>query len=669
MAMKFDFSGWASRNNMLCSDGRTIIKDAFKDCDGKTVPLVWSHIHDDPDMVLGHAVLENRNEGLYAYCSFNDSAKGQATKHLVEHGDVVSLSIFANQLRQKGSNVLHGMVREVSVVLAGANPGAFIDQDTVNRVALEHGEPFDDEIGVIFTGEPLELYHSCEGDEEKKKEDDEDDEVKEVEVDKEETKTIKAVPKKDEETEEDSDEEDEEVEESEEEDEPEDEVEEESDEDEDKNGGKKQMSKTLAHADEDKEKTLKDVVDTMNEEQKNAMYALIGMALEEKNGAAGEDEDEEDEEMKHNIFESGYVQDDFLCHSDRMEILEAARHDRRSLKDTINDFYGEEAVLAHSTPTEGMETPTGHLTYGFNDPSMLFPDYRSLSNTPEWISRDQTWVTKVMSAVHKSPFSRIKSVFADITAEDARAKGYVTGAEKIDEVFSTLKRKTDPTTIYKKQKMDRDNIVDITDFDVVNWIKAEMRVMLNEEIARAILIGDGRSNVSADKINPQNIRPIASDVDLFNVKVPVTIDGDYNNVIKAVIRARKNYKGSGNPTFFTTEDVLTEMLLLEDKMGQPLFKTEAELATKLRVKEIVTVEVMENQTVEIDGADKDIIGVVVNLQDYNVGTDKGGEINYFDDFDIDYNQEKYLIETRMSGALVKPFSAMTVYSTDGNLNP
>jgi HK97 family phage prohead protease len=659
MPKKYDFSGWATKANMRCSDGRTILKDAFKDCDGKKVPLLWNHQHNDPSEVLGHAILENREDGVYAYASFNDTENGQLAKAILKHGDIESLSIWANGLKQRGGNVVHGVIREVSLVLAGANPGAFIDSVMAHSDEFGYRYAEDDNLvdeAAIYSGEDIEIYHSdCSKKIEEEEEDEkakEDAEAAEIEQDEKEAEDVAEMEGK---SDEDDDDEDEKKKKS-----------------KSKEGSNKKMiDEEIMHADGgDDDKTVEEVFNSMTEDQKTVVYAMVGQALEDAGVLDDDDDEEGDEEMKHNIFEEDYEQEDtFLCHSDRMAILEAAKRDRRSLKETINDFYGDEEVLAHSTPTDGMETPTGHLTYGFNDPSMLFPDYRSLNNTPEWISRDQTWVTKVMSAVHKSPFSRIKSVFADITAEDARAKGYVTGSQKIDEVFSTLKRKTDPTTIYKKQKMDRDNIIDITDFDVVNWIKAEMRVMLNEEIARAILIGDGRSNVSADKINPQNIRPIASDVDLFNVKVPVTIDGNYNNVIKAVIRARKNYKGSGTPTFFTTEDVLTEMLLLEDKMGQPLFKTEAELATKLRVKDIVTVEVMENQTVEIEGADKALLGVIVNLADYNVGTDKGGEINYFDDFDIDYNQEKYLIETRMSGALVKPFSAMTVYSADGNLNP
>ena len=664
MPMKYDFSGWATKNNMLCSDGRTIMKDAFKDCDGKKVPLLWNHQHNDPSEVLGHAILENRDNGVYAYASFNDTENGQLAKALLKHGDIESLSIWANGLKQRGGNVVHGVIREVSLVLAGANPGAFIDSVMAHSASGEDelgSEDYFVEEGNIYSGENIEIFHSSDCAKKVEEEEKHEEELEDAEADE---------IKQDEKAEED------ELEEKESED-----SKEEDDEDEkkkkskSKEGSTKDMSEEIMHADNSDDKTVEDVFNSMTEDQKTVVYAMVGQALEDA-GVLDDDEDSEggDEEMKHNIFEDdyGYEQDDFLCHGDRMQILEVAKRDRRSLKETINDFYGDEEVLAHSTPTDGMETPTGHLTYGFNDPSMLFPDYKATSAVPEWITRDQSWVTKVMSAVHRSPFSRIKSVFADITAEDARAKGYVTGSQKIDEVFSTLKRRTDPQTIYKKQKMDRDNIIDITDFDVVNWIKAEMRVMLNEEIARAILVGDGRSNVSPDKINPANIRPVASDVDLFTVKVPVTVEGgvlDYADVIKAVIRARKNYKGSGSPTFYTTEDVLTEMLLLEDKMGQPLYKTEAELATKLRVKEIVTVEAMENYTIDIDSSDKPLLGVIVNLADYNVGTDKGGEINYFDDFDIDYNQEKYLIETRMSGALVKPFSAMSIYATDDYVNP
>ena len=656
----YDFSGWATKANMLCSDGRTILKDAFKDCDGKKVPLLWNHQHNDPSEVLGHAILENRDDGVYAYASFNDTENGQLAKAILKHGDIESLSIWANQLKQKGGNVVHGVIREVSLVLAGANPGAFIDS------VIAHGDEFDEE-AEIFTGEEIEIYHSGVVVKEKEEIEEEtlepeEDEAEEV---KEEVKEEKAEAKT--EAKEEAKETKDETPKNEDKDKKlchsdEESVEETNSKSEEETKG---MSEEIMHADDDK--TVEEVFNSMTDEQKTVVYAMVGQALEDA-GVADDDDEEGGSEMKHNIFEEEYEQDDFLCHADQKAILDAAKRDRRSLKETMNDFYGEDVVLAHSIDTTGMETPVGQLTYGFNDPSMLFPEYKSIDNMPQWIQRDQTWVTKVMSAVHKSPFSRIKSVFADITEAEARAKGYVTGDLKVEEVFSTLRRTTDPQTIYKKQKMDRDNIIDITDFNVVEWIKAEMRVMLNEEVARAILIGDGRSSLATDKIKEDHIRPVVTDVPLFNIKVPVANNSSYKDVIKAIIRARKNYKGSGNPTFFTTEDVITEMLLLEDQIGRPLYETMQALATKLRVKEIVPVEAMEGYKVTIDSEQKDLIGVIVNLADYNVGTDKGGEINYFDDFDIDYNQEKYLIETRMSGALVKPFSAMTVYA-EGTLNP
>ena len=680
MPKKYDFSGWATKANMLCSDGRTILKDAFKDCDGKKVPLLWNHQHNDPNEVLGHAILENRDDGVYAYASFNNTENGQVAKALLKHGDIESLSIWANQLKQQGGNVVHGVIREVSLVLAGANPGAYIDS------VIAHSADGLDEGAEIFTGEDIELYHSDEGyaesddageifdsmsDEQKDAvyeivgqaleeagvTDDMDDEFQHSDDDyEEENDEMGNDEMYDEEIENDDEMYDEEI-----------ETDEEVYDDDEYEEYEDDVDEEMMHADSDA--TVEEVFNSMTEDQKTVVYAMVGQALED--AGVIDDEDEGGNEMKHNIFEDeyGYDQDNFLCHSDRMAILDAAKRDRRSLRETINDFYGEDVVLAHSIDTTGMDTPVGELTYGFNDPSMLFPEYRSLDNTPQWIQRDQSWVSKVMGAVHKSPFSRIKSVFADITENEARAKGYVTGSLKVEEVFSTLRRTTDPQTIYKKQKMDRDNIIDITDFNVVEWIKAEMRVMLNEEVARAILIGDGRSALASDKIKEDHIRPIVSDVPLFNVKVPATITKDYSDVIKAIIRARKNYKGSGNPTFFTTEDVITEMLLLEDGIGRPLYDTLQALATKLRVKEIVPVEAMEGYKITVDNEQKDLIGVIVNLTDYNVGTDKGGEINYFDDFDIDYNQEKYLIETRMSGALVKPFSAMTVYIEEGNSNP
>ena len=677
MPRKYDFSGWATKANMLCSDGRTIMKDAFKDCDGKKVPLLWNHQHNDPNEVLGHAILENRDEGVYAYASFNDTENGQLAKAILKHGDIESLSIWANNLKQKNGNVVHGVIREVSLVLAGANPGAFID----SVIAHSANNSFDEE-AAIFSGEEIELFHSDNMEDYEMSAADVYDEMTDEQKDAVHELVGHALEDAGVLDDDDSDEEyvdeGEDLQHSDDYEEEYEDYEGESDYEEDFDEENEDMYEDEVYEDDQFEDefehsaddlTVEEVFDSMTDEQKTVVYAMVGQALED----AGVTDDDEDggNEMKHNVFENeyGYDQDDFLCHADQMTILEAAKKDRRSLRETINDFYGEEEVLAHSIDTTGMDTPVGQLTYGFNDPSMLFPEYRSLDKMPQWIQRDQSWVSKVMGGVHKSPFSRIKSVFADITEPEARAKGYVTGSLKVEEVFSTLRRTTDPQTIYKKQKMDRDNIIDITDFNVVEWIKAEMRVMLNEEVARAILIGDGRSALASDKIKEDHIRPIVSDVPLFNVKVPVTISKDYSDVIKAIIRARKNYKGSGNPTFFTTEDVITEMLLLEDGIGRPLYDTLQALATKLRVKEIVPVEAMEGYKITVDNEQKDLIGVIVNLTDYNVGTDKGGEINYFDDFDIDYNQEKYLIETRMSGALVKPFSAMTVYIEEGNSNP
>lgn len=593
MANKYDFVGWATKNDLLCSDGRTIRKGAFKDCDGMIVPLVWNHQHNDPDNVLGHALLKNEDEGVRAYCTCNDTEKGMTAKSLVIHGDVGSLSIWANQLKQNGGDVLHGVIREVSLVLAGANPGATIDY------IVEHGEESGDS-ALIYPNGGIEMYHN-------------DEEMVQENED-----TLEHA----------------------------------------------QTEDTAGKDSEGSDKTIKDVLNTLNEEQKSAVMQLIGYAIQDN---ANEDDEEDDDSMKHNVFDNENTeQGNFLSHADMQKIFADAKR-CGSLKEAVENAI-DEGVLAHSIDTTDMDTATGTQTYGFNDPNMLFPEYRSLNTPPEWISRNMGWVQKVMGGVHRTPFSRIKSVFADITEDEARAKGYIKGKEKKEEVFSTLKRTTDPQTIYKKQKLDRDDVIDITDFDVVSWIRAEMRVMLNEEIARAILIGDGRAADSDDKIKEIHIRPVVKDVPLFNVKVNVTVPSGESMadvMIDEIIRARKNYKGSGNPTFFTTEDVLTEMLLLKDKIGHKLYKTEAELATALRVKEIVTVEPMEGM--KIDG--KTLAGVIVNLADYNVGADKGGEINMFDDFDIDYNQMKYLIETRCSGALIKPFSAMTVLVSDSNSTP
>ena len=568
----FDFSGWATRNNLKCSDGRTIIKDAFKHDDGQTVPLVWNHQHNDPLNVLGHALLENREEGVYAYCKFNETESGMNAKLLVEHGDVSALSIYANQLKQQGPNVLHGAIREVSLVLAGANPGAFIDS------VVSHGEESDEE-AIIFTGEDISLYHA---DKTKKKPEDEE--------------------------------------------------------------------------------TVADVFNTLNEKQKTVVYAMIGQALEENKGPEDNNKGPEDNNkgpednnnnnddskggkkvMKHNVFDKEDTHEDVLSHSD-MEAIFADAKRYGSLKDS---------ALAH----------------GIENIDYLFPDAQNATNTPQFIQRDMGWVQKVMSSVHYTPFSRIKSIFADITEEDARAKGYIKGNLKKDEVFSLLKRATTPTTIYKKQKLDRDDVIDITDFDVVAWLKSEMRVMLDEEIARAALVGDGRLASSDDKINEQNIRPIWNDAELYTIKAPITVaanataDQKAKEFIRTAIKSRKNYKGSGEPTLYTTDDVLTDCLLLEDTTGRVIYDSVDKLTTALRVKEIITVPVMENLS-RVDGTTTyGLMGIIVNLNDYNIGADKGGAVNMFDDFDIDYNAQKYLIETRCSGALIKPYSAIALELT------
>lgn len=583
MHRKWDFSGWASKNDLRCADGRVIRRNAFSVNDGKRVPLVWNHRHDSVGAILGHAILENRKEGVFAYGYFNDTEAGKNAKEAVKHGDVTSLSIWANNLDQVGPEVHHGVIREVSLVLAGANPGAFIES------AMAHGEPMgdgDDE-GIFYTGEDLYLEHAEEiGNEESSEE-----------------------------------------------------------------KGEENMEN----------KTVQEVFDTLNDEQKKAVAIIIGQAIEDASGETEEDEDEEDEEdeeVRHSVFDEEYENSEYLSHADMEEIIDDAKR-LGSLRDSL-DYHMTDGVLAHAVDTTGMEVATGTQQYGFNDPSMLFPEYKALSTTPEWISRNMDWVQKVFSKVHRTPFSRIKSVYANITEDEARARGYIKGKQKKEEFFTTLKRTTDPQTIYKKQKMDRDDVLDITGFDVIAWIKSEMRVMLNEEIARAVLIGDGRPSDSDDKIQELHVRPIATDVPLFNVKVEIedaaTSDETTKNLIKEIIRARKKYKGSGNPDFFTTEDVLTDMLLLEDNNGRRLYKTQEELATTLRVKEIITVEVMEDHKV---GEDL-LLGIIVNLADYNIGADKGGEINNFEDFDIDFNQMKYLIETRISGALIKPYSAMTI---------
>ena len=586
---KYDFSGWATKSNLKCSDGRVIMPDAFKDNDGVKVPVVWNHRHDSPEMVVGHAYLENRPQGVYAYGYLNDTKLGGVAKKLLSHGDVCSLSIYANQLVQNGPNVMHGNIREVSLVLAGANPGAFIDS------VIQHGEESDAE-AVIYSGEDIDITHS----------DDYADEEDEILDESNDETTQKA-------------------------------------------------DTAIEHADEGdeklatSEKTVKDVVDSMTEEQKTVLYAMVGEALSNPENFDIDDEDvedvddteKEDTNMKHNVFDMDEEnQDNVLSHSEMQGIIADAKR-YGSMKDAF-------------------------LQHGIEQIDYLFPDAKSITTQPEFISRDMGWVSKVMGAVHHTPFSRIKSQFADITEEDARAKGYIKGKMKKEEFFTLLKRTTTPTTVYKKQKMDRDDVVDITDFDVIAWLKGEMRMMLDEELARAFLIGDGRSTSSDDKINEQNIRPIWKDEDLYTVKsvFNVTASADESEkakaFINAAIRARKDYKGSGNPTLFTTEDVITECLLLTDEIGRDLYESVEKLATKLRVKEIVPVEVMENQSRMVGSDNHELWGIIVNLADYNVGADKGGAVNMFDDFDIDYNQQKYLIETRCSGALIRPYSAIAI---------
>lgn len=565
----YDFAGWATRNNVKCSDGRVILQNAFQDNNGAIVPLVWNHQHDNPDCVLGQALLENRPEGVYAYCRFNGTESGNTAKELVEHGDVSSLSIFANQLKEQGSNVLHGNIREVSLVLAGANPKAYIED------VFAHSDDEEEDGIRIYMGEPLiSLSHS-------------------------DTQT-------------------------------------ESDE--------KQSDDT-----KDDDETVGDVFNSLTEKQKKVFYFMLAKAMNEEKADGEDDENKdtnnkEENTVKHNVFDqtTDETNGGTLSH-DAMNAI---------IKDTKRFGTMKESYLQHADE------------YGIENIEYLFPEAHNLNETPEFIKRDTGWVSKVMSSVHHSPFSRIKSMFANITEDQARAKGYIKGNLKKDEVFSLLKRTTTPTTVYKKQKIDKDDWDDITDFNVVSWLKTEMRMMLDEELARAYLLGDGRSTSDDDKINEQNIRPVAKDEALFTIQKAVNVtsnatdDDKAKAFIKAVIRSRKEYKGSGNPTLYTTEDMLTTCLLLTDTTGRDIYEDVNQLCKKLRVKEIVTVPVMESVKAK-DG--NDMLAILVNMNDYNVGADKGGSVNMFDDFDIDYNQQKFLMETRCSGALTKPYSAI-VYS-------
>ena len=610
MPTGYDFCGWASKNDLLCSDGRTIRRGAFASDDGKKVPMVYQHQHTSIDNVLGHAILENRDEGMYAYCYLNESDTGKMAKELVRHGDICAMSIYANKLKQIGNDVVHGEIKEVSLVLAAANPGAAIES-----VVLEHSDGSTEEEAIIYSGEDTQykiLSHA-----ESSTQTSSDKTVNDILNNMSEAKKnvlyymLAKVSETDEEAEDDD-------------------VIEDSD---------------IRHADVSGGRTIQDIFDTFTSDEKKVAFFLIGQAIKESGSMEQsdipniDDESEENDTMKHNVFENNQINNDetVLSHAEIEEIF----------RDTKQYGTLKNSALAH----------------GITNIEYLFPDAKTVTPTPELIKRNDDWVSKVMGSVHRTPFSRIKSTAANLTEDDARAKGYMKGKLKKDEVFSLLKRTTEPTTIYKKQKLDRDDVVDITDFDVVAWIKSEMRMMLNEEIARAILIGDGRLTSSDDKIPEDHIRPVAFDSELYTVPVEVTVaaqatdDDKAKAIIRSIIKGRKEYKGSGNPVMYTTEDTLTDMLLMEDKMGRVVYDSVTKLATALRVSEIVTVPVMEGLK---DPEGNAVIAVIVNLADYNVGADRGGEVNMFDDFDIDYNAMKYLIETRCSGALTKPYSALAV---------
>lgn len=614
----YDFCGWVTKNDLECTDGRVIRRNAFAHQDGVKVPLAWNHNHDTPDAVLGYTILENRPEGVYGYSYLNDTPKAQDARVLVQHGDIDSYSIFANHLKQVSNQVFHGDIKEVSLVFSGANPGAYIED-----VSFAHSEDGDvAEEAIIYTGETGMAFNED----------------------------------------------------------------------------------YIQHADSTGEKTVADVLNTLTDEQKDAVAFLLGAVAQSSEGDYEDDEevehsdmddeyedeyddeydeeyDDEDEEyndeeydedynddegeedMKSNIFDEGSVQRNVLTHADFEQIKTNAKT-MGSFKDAYHAYIEDNGFLMHADDSydPGMTPATGTQTYGFNDPDMLFPDYKNLNNVPMFIKRDDSWVSKFWGKVHRVPFARIKSLYADITEDAARAKGYIKGNFKKEEVFKTMKRVTDPTTIYKKQKLDKQDIDDITDFDVVAWIRAEMRVMLNEEIARAALIGDGRSAADDDKIDDTKIRPVFIDDDFYVIRYEVekgnTPDEKAKNFIRGCVKARKTYKGSGNTTMFTTEDLLTDCLLLEDNIGHRLYKTEAELQSATRTSEIATCELMEGLTNPY--TNKECAAIILNPADYTVGANKGGNIDMFDDFDIDYNQFKYLLETRCSGALTKYHSAIVI---------
>lgn len=588
MAIDYDCSGWATKANTRCYDGLTIAPDAFKECDGKTVPMVYNHDHSSVDNVIGHCLLKNRPQGVYCYAKFNDTDTGRTAKACVENGDLNAFSIYANGLQKVGKTVKHGFIREVSLVLAGCNPGALIDE------VVKHSadEDYDEGEAFIYNDEGLSLTHGL---------DPEGNPLEEL--------THSA------------------------------------------DDGNDTKQEDAGMADEEKNgKTLKEVYNSMTDEQKECCHALVGLVMEAADSEDGEDDGEEDTTVKQNVFDRDTTET-VLKHSigDINAVIKGAKSSGTMKAAFENsDITGEELA---------------YLSHGIDNVEWLFPDDKVLDNPPRIIDKDQTWVGKVMSAVHHIPFSRFKSMFADLTEEDARAKGYIKGNFKKEQVFGLLRRSTSPTTVYKKQKMDRDDVIDITSFDVIAWLKSEMRLKLNEEIARAILIGDGRPAASEDKVDENCIRPVFNDADLFTIKVQVStagltaVEDKYKAAIKSILRSRKEYKGAGTPTLFTTEDALTEMLLLEDTIGHTLYADEAALARKLRVSNIVTVPQMEG----IKGAKGgDLFGIIVNLSDYTVGADKGGAVSMFDDFDIDFNAMKYLIETRCSGALTTPYSAIAV---------
>lgn len=646
--MEYDFSGWATKNDIKCSDGRTIKRDAFKDNDGQKVPLVWNHNHNHPDEVLGHALLENRAEGVYAYCKFNDTESGQTAKKLVANGDVDQLSIYANKLKSHMNNVIHGCIREVSLVLAGANPGAFIDS-----VICHSDDGEDEEEGVIYTDENIEV-----GTKEEKSEENEDEGIVEteevVEDDPEESKESEKLEEKGEsgkekKTDPEENESSEEVKHS-----------------DDKtiedvfntlNEDQKRVvntivgivseGKSLDEQNDEFKSTVKNMIDSLNNEQKETVYALVGSASEGKSSGEEKENDDkkgEDSSMKHNVFENE-EKNETLVHS---EILADAVADAKKFGSM------KESIIEHAAANN-----IENIDY-------LFPEVKELNTPPVVIKDNEEWVNVIMSSVRRSPFSRVKTTFAKMDETTARAKGYIKGKMKADIALSLLKRVTTPTTVYIKNTMDRDDVIDITDFDVVAWLKGEMRGQLNKELALAMLLGDGRNVSDDNKINEQNIRPIVSDDNLYTIKYEIKSGRDYKNtansvsendslskgIVRGAIKSRKEYKGSGKPTFFTTEDILTDLLLIEDQNGRVIYDSIEKLATAMRVSKIVTVPEMESKT--------DIYGVIVNFNDYTAGADKGGRVGMFDDFDIDYNQMKYLMETRMSGALTVPYSAIVL---------